>query len=65
MILKDWLNLNPNHQVTLAGAPGDRVRAVLSGGNGIDQYLVGDGNDEAIAIRHALENRDAMQAQLP
>lgn len=57
MTLKDWLRLNPNHKVTLRDAPGDAVRATLHGGDGIDQCLVGVGDDEVLAISRALETR--------
>ncbi len=65
MTLKDWLKLNPNHRLVIAAAPGDQVRAVLKGGEGIDQRLVGDGVDELVAIKHALENRERIREQLP
>jgi hypothetical protein len=65
MTLKDWLHLNPNHRVELAPAPGNRVRAVLKNGEGVDRRLVCDGDDEVVAIRHALEARDAIRANLP
>jgi len=65
MTLKDWLALNPNHRCTLAAQAGDRVSAFLHGGEGIDQRLVGDGADETIATRHALENRERIKAALP
>ncbi len=65
MTLKDWLKLNPNHRATFAAAVGDRVEARLHGGEGIDQRLVGEGDDESDAARHALENRDRIKATLP
>lgn len=65
MNLKQWLQLNPNHRVTLGSAPGDKVRAVLKNGEGVDQRLVGEGDDEVLAIKHALDNRDSIKASLP
>lgn len=65
MTIKDWLKLNPNHRVTLATASGDEVRAVLHEGDGIDERLVGQGVDELVAIKRALENRERVREQLP
>jgi hypothetical protein len=65
MTLKEWLKLNPNHRVTLAAGPDDTVRALLHKGEGIDQRLIGDGVDELVAIKHALENRERIREQLP
>jgi len=65
MTLKDWLKLNPNHRVTLTVAPDDEVRALLHMGEGIDQRFVGQGVDELVAIKHALENRERIREQLP
>lgn len=64
MNIKDWLKQNPKHRVTLAAAAGDKVRAVLHGGDGIDQRLIGDGDDEAAAITHALEHREMIAGRL-
>ncbi len=64
LTIKDWLKLNPNHRVTLAALPDDNVRAVLKGGEGIDQRLIGDGADEVIAIKHALEVREGIRERL-
>ncbi len=64
LTLKDWLKLNPNHRVVLAALPDDNVRAVLKGGEGIDQRLIGDGVDELVAIRHALEVRAGIRERL-
>jgi len=63
--IKDWLHLNPKHRVTLASKPGGEVRAVLFGGEGIDQRIVGDGADELVAIKHALEVREGIASKLP
>lgn len=65
MTIKDWLKLNPNHRVTLAAAPGDEVRAVLHKGDGIDQRVVGQGVDELVAIKRALEVRAGIAEKLP
>jgi len=64
MTLKDWFKLNPNHTVTLTAAHGELVRATLHGGDGIDQRLVGKGDDEALAIGNALEVRAKLVAEL-
>ena len=65
MNIKDWLKLNPHHRVTLSAAPGDEVRAVLHKGDGIDARLVGQGVDELVAIKHALEVRAGIRERLP
>ncbi len=63
MNIKDWLKLNPFHKVTLS-ADGDDVRATLHGGDGIDQRLVGKGNNETKATENALETRALLVARL-
>lgn len=63
MTLIDWLKLNPNHRCSLQ-ADGDQVRAILKNGAGIDEHLVGVGDDEGAAIKRALHNRALLVAQL-
>ncbi len=64
MTLKDWLKINPNHKVTLTASNSGGVRAVLSGGDGLDQRIVGEGDDVAEAHRQALETRDKIRQVL-
>jgi hypothetical protein len=64
MNIVDWLNLNPHHRVTLSSDQGTVV-ASLFGGEGIDQRLLGKGDDDQEAMRRALESRDAIKSTLP
>ncbi len=65
MTLTEWFKINPNHKVTLVESASGGVRALLHGGSGIDQRLVGEGADESVAVRHALDNREKLKAALP
>lgn len=66
MNTKEWLNLNPNrHHVTLVAESGGLVRALFSGGEGVDQRFSGVGQDEEQALQRGLEARDAIKATLP
>jgi len=64
MTIKDWLKLNPNHKATLTDASGDQVRVILHGGDGIDQRLVGAGDEVETAIASALRARAMLVEKL-
>lgn len=65
MTQQEWFAISPFHKVNVERGTTQAVRAVLHGGNGIDQRLVGEGEDANAAIEQALETRGKMREVLP
>lgn len=65
MQINDWLALNPDHQVRIITGTTKPLRAVLSGGDGIDKRIVGEGEDPNAAVAHALTVRDEIKSRIP
>lgn len=65
MTQQEWFNINPNHRVIIEKGDSHPVRAILFGGEGIDQRLVGEGEHANEAIENALTVRQQMRDVLP
>ncbi len=65
MTQQEWLALTHKHRINIEQGLARPVRALLFGGSGIDQRLVGEGDDANEAIEQALHVRERMKSVLP